>query len=589
MAFTGTGKIWMNGSLVDWADAKIHIASHVIHYGSAVFEGARCYDTPRGSACFQLDAHMRRLFDSAKIYRMEPLVDRPTLTGGRARHDPRQRLQGVLHPADRLSRLPHARRQPVGLPGRFGHPHVGVGCLSRQGSPGARRRRRGQLVDARGAEHLSRRSRRARPTTPTRSSSRCRRLPTATAKASRSTPPAISAKAAARTSSSSATRFSTRRRCQPPILPGITRNSVITIARDLGFQVREELLPRELLYIADEAFFVGTAVEITPIRSVDKIVVGKGRRGPITEALQAAFFDIINGVRPDTHGWLTYVSPEPLPRRHCSRRMHLNDLLRIAAASGASDLHLKVGSYPMMRVNGTPRRRLRRKAARPPRHRGDGERALHARAPGEVPQAAGSRPRLQRHRPRPLPLQRLPAARHRRHGAARHPDARPQHRRARAPAGPQAHRRGGARPRARHRHDRQRQEHDARGDDRPRQLDARGAHHDGRGPDRVPASGPPVDRQPARSRGGHGVVLARAAQRAAAGSRRHPRRRDARLRNGRDGAPRGRNRPPRVLDAAHARRDRDHQPHHLGVSAAPAAPDSHSAVDACSRPRSRSA
>ena len=80
MAFSGSGKIWMNGSLVDWADAKIHIASHVIHYGSGVFEGARCYDTPRGSACFQLDAHLRRLYDSAKIYRMEPRVDQPTLT-----------------------------------------------------------------------------------------------------------------------------------------------------------------------------------------------------------------------------------------------------------------------------------------------------------------------------------------------------------------------------------------------------------------------------------------------------------------------------------------------------------------------------
>jgi branched-chain amino acid aminotransferase len=80
MAFSGTGKIWMNGALVDWADAKINVASHVIHYGSGVFEGARCYDTPRGSACFQLDAHMRRLCDSAKIYRMEPQVDRATLT-----------------------------------------------------------------------------------------------------------------------------------------------------------------------------------------------------------------------------------------------------------------------------------------------------------------------------------------------------------------------------------------------------------------------------------------------------------------------------------------------------------------------------
>jgi len=74
MSFPGTGKIWMNGTLVDWADAKIHIASHVVHYGSGVFEGARCYQTTRGSACFRLDAHLRRLFDSAKIYRMEPQV-----------------------------------------------------------------------------------------------------------------------------------------------------------------------------------------------------------------------------------------------------------------------------------------------------------------------------------------------------------------------------------------------------------------------------------------------------------------------------------------------------------------------------------
>ena len=169
MAFTGTGKIWMNGSLVDWADAKIHIASHVIHYGSGVFEGARCYDTPRGSACFRLDAHMRRLFDSAKIYRMEPHVDRPTLTRRRARDDPRQRVQGVLHPPDRLPRLQHARRQSVGLPGRLGHPHVGMGRVSRQGGARTRRGRRGQLVDACGAEHLPVAGQDARPTTPTRS------------------------------------------------------------------------------------------------------------------------------------------------------------------------------------------------------------------------------------------------------------------------------------------------------------------------------------------------------------------------------------------------------------------------------------
>ncbi|MDQ3419120.1 MAG: branched-chain amino acid transaminase, partial [Acidobacteriota bacterium] len=97
------------------------------------------------------------------------------------------------------------------------------------------------------------------------------------------------------------------------ILPGITRNSVVTIARDLGYKVREEMLPRELLYICDEAFFAGTAVEITPIRSVDKVQIGSGARGPITEALQQEFFNIIKGEIPDRHNWLTYVYPgEPL-------------------------------------------------------------------------------------------------------------------------------------------------------------------------------------------------------------------------------------------------------------------------------------
>jgi branched-chain amino acid aminotransferase len=93
------------------------------------------------------------------------------------------------------------------------------------------------------------------------------------------------------------------------ILPGITRNSVITLAKDLGFHVREEMLPRELLYIADEAFFAGTAVEITPIRSVDKIAIGNGRRGPMTESIQQAFFDVVNGEVADRHGWLEYVYP----------------------------------------------------------------------------------------------------------------------------------------------------------------------------------------------------------------------------------------------------------------------------------------
>jgi branched-chain amino acid aminotransferase len=132
-----------------------------------------------------------------------------------------------------------------------------------------------------------------------------------------STRSATSAKAAERTSSSCATAKSIRRRCPRPILPGITREMIIQVAGDLGYRMREEMIPREMLYIADELFFAGTAVEITPVRSVDKITVGSGRRGPITEAIQRRFLSVINGDSPDTHGWLTYLDqtgsrPEPV-------------------------------------------------------------------------------------------------------------------------------------------------------------------------------------------------------------------------------------------------------------------------------------
>ncbi len=99
MSFPGTGKIWMNGKLVDWADAKIHVASHVVHYGSAVFEGARCYDTLQGPACFRLDAHMRRLIDSARIYRMEVPFDQQTLTDATVDLIRAERVPGLLHPS----------------------------------------------------------------------------------------------------------------------------------------------------------------------------------------------------------------------------------------------------------------------------------------------------------------------------------------------------------------------------------------------------------------------------------------------------------------------------------------------------------
>ncbi len=228
MAFAGTGKIWMNGKLVDWKDATIHVASHVIHYGSGVFEGARCYDTPKGSAILRLDAHMARLVASAKIYRMDsPLRPRPSSKRRSLETDSRQRLQGLLHPPADVSRLQRARRQPAALPGRCGHHGLGMGHLSRGRRARKGRRRLRQLLEPHGAQHVpvareDERQLRERRAHPHGSGRR-----TATAKGSRSTRSASSAKAAARTSSSFANGAIYTPPLSASILPGITRDMVM--------------------------------------------------------------------------------------------------------------------------------------------------------------------------------------------------------------------------------------------------------------------------------------------------------------------------------------------------------------------------
>jgi branched-chain amino acid aminotransferase len=312
MAFSGTGKIWMNGSLVDWADAKIHLASHVVHYGTGVFEGARCYATPRGSACFRLDAHMRRLFDSARIYRMEPQIELGALTEAvmdtiRANEFKACYIRPIIYrgySALGVNPFPCPVDSAI-LTWEWGA-YLGTDALE-------------QGVDVR----VSSWARSAPNTFPTLAKSTANYANSGLIKME-AIADGYSEGIALDTfgylsEGSGQNLFVVRDGTiyTPPltasILPGITRDSVLGIARDLGFPVREEMLPREMLYIADEAFFAGTAVEITPIRSVDKVAVGNGKRGPITEALQREFFDIINGETADRHGWLTYVYPgEPL-------------------------------------------------------------------------------------------------------------------------------------------------------------------------------------------------------------------------------------------------------------------------------------
>ena len=312
MGFTGRGTVWMNGTLVEWADAKIHVASHVIHYGSAVFEGARCYATPKGSACFRLDAHMRRLLDSAKIYRMDPAYTQP-------------QLEDAVLATIRENRMKSCYIRPIVY---RGYAALGVNPFPCPIDTAILLWEWGTYLGPDAIENgvdvtVSSWSRMAPDTFPSLAKTSANYANAQLIKMEAiigGYAEGIALDSSGFVSEGSGQNIFIVRdgvlRTPPmsaSILPGITRDSVMTIAHDLGLPVKEEMIPREMLYIADELFFVGTAVEITPIRSVDKIVVGKGSRGPITQALQDAFFGIVTGARPDTHGWLTYVYPDGQP------------------------------------------------------------------------------------------------------------------------------------------------------------------------------------------------------------------------------------------------------------------------------------
>jgi branched-chain amino acid aminotransferase len=308
MPFAGTGKIWMNGSLVDWADAKIHVASHVIHYGSGVFEGARCYATPKGSACFRLDTHVERLLNSAKIYRMDTPHTRATLEDAildtiRANEFKACYIRPIIYRGyDTLGVNPFPCPVDVAIMLWQWGKYLGDAALE-------------QGVDAK-VSSWTRASANSFPSLAKSSANYANSGLIKMEAIADGYAEGIALDSSGYISEGSGENvFLIRNNTiyTPPvsaaILPGITRDSVITLAHDMGYTVREEMLPREMLYVSDEVFFVGTAVEVTPVRSVDKRQVGNGRRGPITEAVQRAFFDVINGEVPDTHGWLTYVYP----------------------------------------------------------------------------------------------------------------------------------------------------------------------------------------------------------------------------------------------------------------------------------------
>ncbi len=299
-----TANIWHNGQLIPWDKAQIHVMSHVVHYGSSVFEGIRCYSQPNGAGVFRLPEHMARLIDSAKIYRM-PLpytVD--------------QLCSAVVDVIEANGIAPCYIR-PIAF---RGYGEVGVNPLKSPVEVYIANFPWGKYVPGNdGADVcVSSWSRLAPNTMPSLAKAGANYMNSQLIRMEAEIngySEGIALDVNGYLSEGSGENLFIVRGgvlyttpLANSVLSGITRNSVITLAKQLGIEVVEQAMPRELLYICDEAFFTGTAAEVTHLRSVDRIMVGDGTMGPITTALHDEFFNIVNGLKPDRHNWLTPVN-----------------------------------------------------------------------------------------------------------------------------------------------------------------------------------------------------------------------------------------------------------------------------------------
>lgn len=307
MAIQAMEFIWFNGKLVPWNEARVHVMAHVVHYGSSFFEGIRCYETPRGPAIFRLTPHIRRLLDSARIYRTEVPY---TL----------EQLVAAVKETVRANRLKSGYIRPVVYRGLG---EIGVNPQRNPVEVAIATIEWGKYLGAEAMEQgvdvcVSSWNRFAPNTMPALSKAGGNYLNSQLIKMealANGYAEGIALDHQGQVSEGSGENLFLVRDgvvYTPPvassILSGITRDTVITLLGELGIPVRQEAIPREMLYIADELFFTGTAAEVTPIRSVDRIPVGQGRRGPVTAAVQAAFFGVVQGEREDRYGWLEYVA-----------------------------------------------------------------------------------------------------------------------------------------------------------------------------------------------------------------------------------------------------------------------------------------
>ncbi|TET73731.1 MAG: branched-chain amino acid transaminase [Candidatus Aminicenantes bacterium] len=300
------GMVWINGKLVPWKDANIHIASHVIHYGSSIFEGFRAYNTPKGTAIFRNNAHIKRLYNSCKMYRMEiPFTQ--------------EEFEQAVIQTIKANKLKACYIRPVVY---RGYGTLGVDPFPNPIDCAILVWEWGQYLGEKALEKgvdvkISTWQRMAPNTFPALAKSGANYMNSQLIKMEallEGYVEGIALNVRGHISEGSGENIFIVINGEihtPPlsssILPGITRDAVICMAKDLGITLVEETLPREILYIAEEVFFTGSAAEITPIRSVDKITIGNGRRGPVVKRLQDEFFAYINGERKDQYRWLTYV------------------------------------------------------------------------------------------------------------------------------------------------------------------------------------------------------------------------------------------------------------------------------------------
>jgi branched-chain amino acid aminotransferase len=307
MSIPKTEKIWHNGKFIAWDDAKIHVLSHVINYGSGVFEGIRCYDSEAGPAIFRLRDHMQRLLHSGHIYRM----DAPYSV---------DELSNAAIELVRINKSGACYIRPIVL---RGYGEIGVdprGCpIEVYMACWEWGKYLGEEGLAKGIDVcVSSWSRPAPNTLPQMAKSAANymnsQLIRMEAKVNGYEEGIGLDRNGYISEGSGENIFAVRNGTviTPPLahagLSGITRDSVLNICRDLDITVNEQAIPREMLYIADEVFFTGTAAEVTPIRSIDRVQVGAGARGPVTKRIQEEFFAITSGKKPDRHGWLSPVA-----------------------------------------------------------------------------------------------------------------------------------------------------------------------------------------------------------------------------------------------------------------------------------------